>query len=289
MRVLDRIVKLLISLAYYGCRKVRDVASVLTGEGRTGRLVVLTYHAVKTGQQDRFTSQMESLKKHGTAVSAETASPRCGTNLIAVTFDDGFTSVVENALPCMKAQGVPATIFVPTGYLGKRAGWITKSAHPNYQEVVLSEKQLHELPSDLVCIGSHTVLHKDLSSLDPAEAESELRQSKATLEVLLNRPVHLLSLPYGGCNAGALKLARKAGYQRIFLNIPVYATAAGEEDVVGRTNVSPDDWGIEFALKARGAYEWLPLAIKMKRRLRHLPGGSRRVRAKCRDARIAGG
>jgi peptidoglycan/xylan/chitin deacetylase (PgdA/CDA1 family) len=121
----------------------------------------------------------------------------------------------------------------------------------------------------------------------PDEAEAELRQSKEALESLLNRPVHLLSLPYGGCNPTVLELARKAGYQRIYLNIPVYNTNAGREDVVGRTNASPDDWGIEFTLKARGAYEWLPLAIKMKRRLQNLLAGTMHLRAKGRDAGIA--
>ena len=288
MFVLDRIVKLLVSLVYHASRRVRGMASEPRREGRSGRFVVLTYHAVKAGQRDRFASQMDSLKKLGTVVSAEAAAPRGGENRIAITFDDGFTSVVENALPVMGARGMPATIFVPTGYLGARAEWITKREHQNYQEVVVTGRQLQGLPNDLVCIGSHTVHHRDLSSMQPAEAESELRQSKAALETLLNRPVHLLSLPYGGCNTAALDLAKKAGYQRIFMNIPVYNTSAGGEDIVGRTNVSPDDWGIEFTLKARGAYEWLPLAIKMKRRLRSLFAGTTHVRAERRDAGIAG-
>ncbi len=287
MLVLDRIMKLLISLVYHAYRKVRTLAGALVGEGRSGRYVVLTYHAVKAGQQDRFASQMESLKKHGTVVSAEAAAPRDGENRIAITFDDGFTSVAENALPVMDAQGVPATIFVPTGYLGARAGWITKREHPNYHEVVLTGRQLQGLPNDFVCIGSHTVLHRDLSSVKPDEAEAELRQSKEALESLLNRPVRLLSLPYGSCNPTVLELARTAGYQRIFLNVPVSNAAAGGEDVVGRTNASPDDWGIEFTLKARGAYEWLPVAIKVKRRLRHLLAGTMHLRAKSRDAGIA--
>jgi peptidoglycan/xylan/chitin deacetylase (PgdA/CDA1 family) len=209
---------------------------------------------------------MDMLKRYGTAVSAEAASLRDGKDRIAITFDDGFTSVVENALPVMAARGVPATIFVTTGYLGARAGWITKQEHMNYHEVVLSARQLQVLSSDLVCIGSHTVLHRDLSRLTPNEVAAELRQSKEELEAILNRPVRLLSLPFGGCSPAVLDLARKAGYQRIFLNVPVYA-AAGEDDVVGRTNATPDDWGLEFMLKARGAYQWLPRAIEAKRRL----------------------
>jgi peptidoglycan/xylan/chitin deacetylase (PgdA/CDA1 family) len=281
--VLDRIVKLLISLVYHAFRTVRAAAGALVGEGRSGRFVVLTYHAVKAGQRDRFASQLDALKRYGTAVSAEEAPSPDGTNRIAITFDDGFTSVVENALPVMAARGVPATIFVTTGYLGARAGWIAKQEHTNYHEVVLSARQLQELPGDLVCIGSHAVLHRDLSRLTPDEITAELRKSKEALEAILNRPVQLLSLPFGGCSPAVLDLARKAGYQRIFLNVPVYA-AAGEDDVVGRTNTTPDDWGLEFMLKASGAYQWLPRAIQAKRRLlngcaRCIPGRRERSMA----------
>jgi len=277
--VSDRIVKLLVSLVYHACRTLRAMAGALVGEGRSGRFVVLTYHAVKAGQRDRFASHMDALKRYGTAVSAGAASPPDGENRIAITFDDGFTSVVENALPVMTALGVPATIFVTTGCLGARAGWIAKH-HTNYHEVVLSARQLQELRSDLVCIGSHAVLHRDLSRLTPDEAAAELRQSKDALEAILNRPVRLLSLPYGGCSPAVLDLARKAGYQRIFLNVPVYTTPAGGDDVIGRTNTTPDDWGLEFMLKASGAYQWLPRAIQAKQRLlngcaRCIPGRKR--------------
>ena len=287
--MLDRTVKLLISLVFHACRQVYEFAGALVGAGRTGRFVVLTYHAVKAAQRDRFASQMASLQRYGTAVSVEAAGSSEGGNRISVTFDDGFTSVAENALPIMTARGVPATIFVPTGYLGARAGWITKREHVNYHESVLSERQLQELPMDMVCIGSHTVLHRDLSLIEADEAKTELRRSREALEAMLNRPVRLLSLPYGGCSPAVLELARQAGYQRIFLNVPVSATAAAGRDVVGRTNVSPDDWRIEFAMKARGAYAWLPLAIQLKRRLRRLFGGAARERGMQKDARIIDG
>ncbi|NQT03164.1 MAG: polysaccharide deacetylase family protein, partial [Planctomycetes bacterium] len=44
-------------------------------------------------------------------------------NLTAVTFDDAFVSVFENAVPVLKKHKLPAAIFVPTGNLGKTPLW----------------------------------------------------------------------------------------------------------------------------------------------------------------------
>jgi hypothetical protein len=62
-------------------------------------------------------------------------------------------------------------------------------------------------------------------------------------------------------------LASRAGYKRVFLNVPVRARANCAADVVGRIEVSPTDWPLEYHLKIRGAYQWLPIAIATKRRL----------------------
>jgi peptidoglycan/xylan/chitin deacetylase (PgdA/CDA1 family) len=39
-------------------------------------------------------------------------------DVAAITFDDGYAELVEHALPILRALRMPATVFVPTGYLG---------------------------------------------------------------------------------------------------------------------------------------------------------------------------
>jgi peptidoglycan/xylan/chitin deacetylase (PgdA/CDA1 family) len=214
---------------------------------------------------------MEEVVRLGTPVfvNSKQGPGDCGRR-IAVTFDDGFRSVAENALTVMVQQRVPSTIFVPTGYFGQRAGWITNPHHQNFNETVLSEQEIKSLPNAWICIGSHCVSHRNLSQLHDEEITAELEQSKRTLESILDKPLDVLSLPYGGFSDRVLELAQQAGYDRIFLNVPMQKDSNRFGNFVGRINVSPQDWPLEFKLKARGAYQWLPVAIAIKRGLRRL-------------------
>jgi len=271
--LLERSMKLIISLVYHAFQKGGAVMRALLGKRRPGRFIVLTYHAVKAGDRRRFASQMDALKKCGVAEFADASRPSADGVRIAVTFDDGFASVAENALPEMAERGIPATIFVTTGYLGERAGWIHKKSHPNYHEKILSLRQLKDIRGELVRIGSHSAYHPDLSRVGHEEMVAELRRSKASLETIFERPVRMLSLPYGGCSREILDAAKLEGYERIFLNVPLDGKYGDEGHIIGRTNVTPDDWALEFTLKASGAYQWLPVAMRVKKRLRSIWNG----------------
>jgi hypothetical protein len=48
---------------------------------------------------------------------------------------------------------------------------------------------------------------------------------------------------------------------------------AGSRDrtlLLGRISVSPRDWPLEFRLKVRGAYNWMAVAVPVKRAILHL-------------------
>ena len=75
----------------------------------------------------------------------------------------------------------------------------------------------------------------------------------------------MLALPYGSSTANVIAAARRTGYERVFANIPLPRKALRGSPLVGRIDVSPRDWPLEFRLKIDGAYDWLAVAIPAKR------------------------
>jgi peptidoglycan/xylan/chitin deacetylase (PgdA/CDA1 family) len=258
---MKRLVKLFIGLAVAGMDLLLAVGAKLVGRQPRSRCVVLYYHAVPATQRSRFLAQMEILCKHATPIRAGHQAPlKPGRRYAAVTFDDAFLSVIENALPELEKRRIPATIFVPTGSLGQAPRWIKNGSAAAKHETVLSPEALKQLSGNpLLEFGSHTISHPHLPTLEPAQAQAELCDSKATLESLLSKSVTLFSFPHGEYNEALVRQAREYGYTRIFTIAPCLALQQPNEFVTGRVLADPSDWSLEFWLKLVGAYRWLAL------------------------------
>ena len=231
------------------------------------RAVVFYYHAVNPDERARFAWQMDSLKRWATPVSAgDEGSLKPGGRYAAVTFDDGFVSVIENALPELEARHIPMTFFVPTGCFGQRPSWVRNPQASSYRQTVLTPEQLQHVSwNPWVTIGAHAVSHPNFLTLDEGRARLELERSKAELERITGREVRLFSFPHGRCNPRLVEMARAAGYQRVFTISPDWAFTEPGEFVTGRVAVEPGDWPIEFWLKSMGAYRWQAAVTRGKR------------------------
>jgi peptidoglycan/xylan/chitin deacetylase (PgdA/CDA1 family) len=196
--------------------------------GRVVDVPVLLYHrigrlpAVRTPISDAltvepsvFAAQMEWLAKHGfnaitnrellDALELGTPLPR---RPVLITFDDGYADVLYNAVPVLYRLHWPATAFVITDRIS--------GPDPSF----LTWRQLRDLEHDGFTIGSHTVHHLELTKLPPAQAWSELSQSRTSLERHLGKPVHSLAYPYGAEDADVVAAARGTGYALAFTTRP---------------------------------------------------------------------
>jgi peptidoglycan/xylan/chitin deacetylase (PgdA/CDA1 family) len=265
----SRLLKVVIAFFYLPFDAVRCTLLRLLGYPVSARFVALMYHSVKSHERQQFAHQMDLLVRLANPVAGDFTGCNDGRNrsFVAVTFDDAYQSILENALPILRTKRIPATLFVPTDSLGTKPGWITNERHRDAGERLLTSDELRFIQQTGGLIGSHSVTHRPLTELSPAEALAELTESRQVLERILGKNVDSFALPYGAGNANVLRLAAEAGYQRVFLSEPVNSRAGVEGPLYGRIVVSPSDWALEYRLKVLGAYQWLPTGIAVKRRI----------------------
>jgi peptidoglycan/xylan/chitin deacetylase (PgdA/CDA1 family) len=270
-RLPSRLLKLAISLCFFVFARMLDAILRLAGRQAPGQCITLYYHCVLPQHRARFARQMDHLLKAAVPVPVDSLEPLApGKRYAAVTFDDGFASVADQAVPELVKRNIPATIFVTSDLLGQTPGW------KGYPGRFMSLEELRQLPADLISLGSHTRTHPFLPTLTDDDARDEIAFSRIKLCQMLGRDITLFAFPYGAFNERLINICREAGYQRIFTTLPYPAELGREEFVSGRVTVEPTDWPIEFSLKLAGAYRWLPIAFAAKRKIKatFAPGGA---------------
>lgn len=266
-----KISKHAISLFYFLTTLAIDRIKHVFGGKRGGRLVILYYHGVPSLARQYFAAQMDMLKAASTVVTADYSEPLMPDRLYtAITFDDAFESVYENALPELEQRGIPATVFVPVGFLGKHPTWEMEPECPDRNETVMSEEKIRSLGSSVLRFGSHTVSHPRLSTLDDEALFKELRESKKRLEALLGMSVDEIAFPHGDFDERVIEGCRSVGFRYGYTIEPRLVSPTESEFIRGRVSVSPFDSRMVFFLKMNGAYRWLPAAAYLKRRLRRI-------------------
>ena len=136
---------------------------------------------------------------------------------MAITFDDGFASVLELAFPILSSLEMVATVFVVTDLVdaGKPLDWpgIEQGGGPDRDVRGLSWAQLEQLADAGWEVGSHTRTHPRLTQLDDETLADELRGSRAACERALGRPCRSLAYPFGDVDTRVVEAAREAGYE----------------------------------------------------------------------------
>jgi peptidoglycan/xylan/chitin deacetylase (PgdA/CDA1 family) len=236
---------------------------------------VLCYHAVSATwphqlavTPEALESQLSLLLRRGyRPVDAAEAVTGEG-KLLHVTFDDAFTSVL-NALPVLERLGVPATVFVCTGYADDpRPLGIPELAddlHAHAEELrTMSWDDLRDLAERDIAVESHTVSHQHLPALTDEQLAGELGSSKRRLEEELGRPCRFLAYPFGDCDDRIRAAARGAGYEAAF-GLPGDPSGRDPFDVF-RVGVWRRDSARKVAFKARPAVR-SPFAMRLRRSL----------------------
>jgi peptidoglycan/xylan/chitin deacetylase (PgdA/CDA1 family) len=266
---LKRPAKLVISLSYFLIQKTIGFVLQVVGRAPNPRLIILYYHGIPQAYRHNFARQMQMLRRGALVFPANYrgALPSSKPS-VAITFDDAYISVAENALPELAGCGFHSTIFVPVGSLGSRPNWVMKGNGADSGEVVMSAERIAMLSSSLVTFGSHSITHPHLSRMKFDDARKEIEGSRDKLEHLTKEKIRLFAFPYGDHDDSTVDLCRAAAYDHVFSTVPQPVKIEDSSFVRGRVQVEPFDWPLEFFLKYRGSYVWLSYVSAIKRRWR---------------------
>jgi peptidoglycan/xylan/chitin deacetylase (PgdA/CDA1 family) len=196
--------------------------------GSRRRSLVLCFHSVSPSWQsalavspEQFRDQLERLLGQGYrgVTFSHVVEGEVPVKALAITFDDGFRSVLQNAWPILRELGLPATMFVPSALIG-RPGPMTWPGieqwvgTPDEDELIpMSWDELRQLRDDGWEIGSHSRVHPRLTDLPDEELAAELVESRETCSREMGAPCLSLAYPYGAHDRRVREAARAAGYR----------------------------------------------------------------------------
>jgi peptidoglycan/xylan/chitin deacetylase (PgdA/CDA1 family) len=184
--------------------------------------MIFMYHAVADVTEDpnqlavspaRFAEQMAWLQRsglRGVSMGTLTGAMRAGqaSGLVGLTFDDGYTSMLDTVVPELKRYGFGATAFIISDLMGRTNEWDAGPVWP-----LLDTAGVRELASAGIEIGSHSSTHPHLAGLPARRQAAEVTASRQQLEDLLSAPVPGFAYPYGSMDEAARHAVGEAGYQ----------------------------------------------------------------------------
>jgi peptidoglycan/xylan/chitin deacetylase (PgdA/CDA1 family) len=220
--------------------------------------LVLCYHAVSATWENKLSvppealrDQLKRLIKSGYKSATLADMARGGGELLHVTFDDAYRSVLL-ALPICEELGIHATVF-PCSAFADSGDSVTvpelrQEVARNPKELeTLTWDELRELSRRGVEIGSHTVTHPHLTAMTDAELEWELVESKRRIEGEIGRPCRFVAYPYGEHDLRVRQAARAAGYEGA-LALPL-GTQWGDVFQIGRVGIYRFDSPLRVGIK----------------------------------------
>jgi peptidoglycan/xylan/chitin deacetylase (PgdA/CDA1 family) len=247
----------LFSALYWIATCIENWVRSLLGRPPRAWLTILYYHSLPADFRFEFQRQMEALSRSANVVAADFrgVAPTRRRN-VAITFDDAFSSIAENAIPVLASHSFPCAIFVPVGLMGRLPCWEVEDPGSTFRESVMTQEQLSAISSSSVTFGSHTMNHPHLPQLSEASIKTEVEDSRGELQRLTGLQTRLIAFPYGESDRRVLQICQEAGYDICYTTVPENIDPSAPTMTRGRIRVDPWDGPIEFFLKFNGAYDW---------------------------------
>jgi peptidoglycan/xylan/chitin deacetylase (PgdA/CDA1 family) len=226
-------------------------------------LRILTYHRILDDPGDSFTvtgrdfeDHMNYLRDNHNVMDLLEASKILSSRAsfepssVCITFDDGYQEYSRFVGPTLSKLNLTATFFIITG--------IADMEMENRSGTYMDWKEIKELQESGFSIGSHTMSHRSLGSLDLDEAHRELQNSLERIRSELNTQEVGLSYPYGTMrdfNSLIASKAESSGYSYAVSAINGMNGAGSDIYRLRRTSLTRGDGLGTFKMIMRGALD----------------------------------
>lgn len=167
---------------------------------------VLMYHKVSPDHTDDLTVSVSQLEEHlqflqssgyqilplARLVASVSAKEKLPAKAVFLTFDDGYLNNLHYAYPILSEYNAPATIFLPTNYMGGKSTW-DKNA-----EDLMSIDQLKSLNPSLISFGLHSHRHQNYKTLSIEAITDDLQNNSQYFRENALPFLPAFAYPYGG-------------------------------------------------------------------------------------------
>jgi len=192
------------------------VSAAIPGSAPAARapVPILVYHAIRTAPADarlpslfvrprEFAAQVRALRRAGyRAVTLQRVwdsghgRVRLPRRPVVLSFDDGYASQVDIALPVLRRERWPAVLNVALDWIGELGG----------------DAALRRLIEADWQIDGHSRTHPDLTRVSPAQLADETAGARAELQRRFGVKARFFAYPGGRYDARVVAAVRKAGY-----------------------------------------------------------------------------
>jgi peptidoglycan/xylan/chitin deacetylase (PgdA/CDA1 family) len=127
---------------------------------------------------------------------------------VLLTFDDGYSDFLSDAIPVLRRHDFSATVFLVAERIGQTALWDAEYGDP---APLMSWEEIKSLQASGIEFGAHSCIHRKMTEMDPTELAEDTKRTRAILEESLGVPVPTLAYPYGDQNASVRRVVGAAG------------------------------------------------------------------------------
>lgn len=283
--------------AAWGVARVAAGLHAILGDRSQGGFGILMYHRVADRHPglteptfnvtpQRLREQLAGLLARGfepwslkRLVAAHEIGEAIPRKAFAVTFDDGYENNLTAALPILESLGVPATIFLATGFLGSQQAFPSdiwslagSSQVPAASWRLLTIEQCHTLQDrGLVDLGAHTHTHRVFTN----NAELFREDLARSVEILndefgVRKPT--FAFPFGIATPELIEVARKSNVSCALSTRSECILPGTDPFHWGRFTVADSDTPATLAAKIDG---WYTVVTRVARSIKASTVGSR--------------